>query len=318
MDCAFHPGTETLLACTRCGRPACGACLKPAPVGSHCPACDAGIDPTADLTVAANRRALLSPRPRGPLTRPGWVFYALVGVFLALVAATFVVEGARSSLVVRALAMAIVIVGALLSVTLHEWAHAYVAFRGGDRSVADQGYLTLDFRKYAHPLLSFGLPILFLLAGGLPLPGGAVWIDRAALRSRGWASAVSVAGPLMNLLNGVVLLGIVSTGVLDANWVLSSALAFLGFVLVVIVILNLLPVPGLDGYGAVEPWLPDSVRTALAPVRGWGFLLLLLLVFQTNALGFMYDWSLSLAQALGVDPGYIGLGSYLASPQLNR
>ena len=202
--------------------------------------------------------------------------------------------------------------------TLHEWAHAYVAYRGGDASVVSQGYLTLDFRKYAHPLLSFGLPILFLLAGGLPLPGGAVWIDRSALRSRAWGSAVSVAGPLMNLLNGVVLLGVVRSGALGDNWLLSSALAFLGFVLVVIVILNLLPVPGLDGYGALEPWLPAELRNALAPVRSWGMLILLLLVFQTNALGFMYDWSLSLATAMGVDPGYIGLGSWLASPQLNR
>lgn len=318
MDCAFHPGTETLLSCTRCGRPACGACLRPAPVGSHCPACVAGIAPDADLTVAANRRALSPRRPRAARTRPGWVFYALVGLFLALLAATYVVDADPNSGTVRVLAMAIVIVGALLSVTLHEWAHAYVAYRGGDRSVVDQGYLTLDFRKYAHPLLSFGLPILFLLAGGLPLPGGAVWIDRSALRSRGWASAVSVAGPLMNLVNGVVLLGLVSSGLLDGNVVLASALSFLGYVLLVIVVLNLLPVPGLDGYGALEPWLPAALRSALAPVRSWGFLILLLLVFQTNALGFMYDWSLSLAQAIGVDPALIGLGSYLASPQLNR
>jgi Zn-dependent protease len=287
-------------------------------VGSHCPACVAGIDPGADLTVAANRRALSPRRARGARSRPGWVFYSMVGVFLGLMAATFAVDGNPDSLAVRALAMSIVVVGALLSVTLHEWSHAYVAFRGGDRSVVDQGYLTLDFRKYAHPLLSFGLPILFLLAGGLPLPGGAVWIDRAALRSRGWASGVSIAGPLMNLLNGVVLLVVVSSGVLDGNVVLASALAFLGYVLLVIVVLNLLPVPGLDGYGAIEPWLPPGLRSALEPVRSWGFLILLLLVFQTDALGFMFDWALALAQGLGVDPTFIAWGSYLASPQLNR
>jgi hypothetical protein len=53
-------------------------------------------------------------------------------------------------------------------------------------------------------------------------------------------------------------------------------------------------------------------------VSGFGFVILLVLIFQTDALGFMYDWSVSLATALGVDPGYIGEGYRLASPQLNR
>jgi Zn-dependent protease len=145
-----------------------------------------------------------------------------------------------------------------------------------------------------------------------------VWIDRSALRSRVWATAVSVAGPLMNLVNGVVLLVVVRCGALGSNWVLTSALAFLGYILVVIVILNLLPIPGLDGYGALEPWLPLALRQALAPVSGFGFLVLLVLIFQTNALDFMYEWSVDLATALGVDPGYIGEGYRLASPQLNR
>lgn len=318
MDCAFHPGTESLLGCTRCGRPACGACLRPAPVGSHCPACVAGVAPDVDLADPATRRLMAGPPPDRALTRPGWVFYTLVGTFLALCGATFLVARPGETTTVRVLAMAIVIVGALVSVTLHEWSHAFVAYRGGDHSVVRQGYLTLDFRRYAHPVLSFGLPILFLLAGGLPLPGGAVWINRSALRSRVWATAVSVAGPLMNLVNGVVLLVVVRSGLLGTNWVLSSALAFLGYILVVIVILNLLPIPGLDGYGALEPWLPPPLRHALAPVSGFGFVILLVLIFQTDALGFMYDWSVSLATALGVDPGYIGEGYRLASPQLNR
>ncbi|MEL7209419.1 MAG: site-2 protease family protein, partial [Actinomycetota bacterium] len=76
-----------------------------------------------------------------------------------------------------------VLVGWVVSLCLHEFAHAVTAFVGGDRSVADKGYLTLDPRHYAEPGLSLVLPILFVLLGGIGLPGGAVWINRAAERS---------------------------------------------------------------------------------------------------------------------------------------
>ena len=62
-----------------------------------------------------------------------------------------------------------------------------------------------------------------------------------------------------------------------------SFLAFLGFLQVAALVLNLLPIPGLDGFGAIEPYLPRSVLIALAPVRRWG-LLVLILVFKPRGL----------------------------------
>src|SRR6185436_1340758 len=51
----------------------------------------------------------------------------------------------------------------LVSLTLHEFAHAFAAHRGGDDSVAGKGYLNLDLRRYGHPVLTFVLPLIFLL-----------------------------------------------------------------------------------------------------------------------------------------------------------
>ena len=79
------------------------------------------------------------------------------------------------------------------------------AYRGGDRSVRAKGYLTLDIRRYADLGLSLVLPVFFLLLGGIPLPGGAVWIDHGAIRSRAVRSLVSLAGPAANLVIGAVL-----------------------------------------------------------------------------------------------------------------
>jgi Zn-dependent protease len=77
----------------------------------------------------------------------------------------------------------IVTVGWIFSVCLHEFGHAWVAYKGGDVTVRDKGYLTFNPLKYTDPVFSFILPILFMALGGIGLPGGAVYINRHLLRS---------------------------------------------------------------------------------------------------------------------------------------
>ncbi|MEO0540050.1 MAG: site-2 protease family protein, partial [Cyanobacteria bacterium P01_A01_bin.105] len=93
----------------------------------------------------------------------------------------------------------VVFAGWVVSVCLHEFGHAVVAYWGGDTSVKDKGYLTLNPLKYTNPGLSFVMPLMFLLLGGIPLPGAAVYINQRQLRSRTWKSAVSAAGPIATL-----------------------------------------------------------------------------------------------------------------------
>ncbi len=68
----------------------------------------------------------------------------------------------------------IVLAGWIFSLSLHEFAHALVAYYGGDKTVKDKGYLTFNPLKYTHPMLSIVFPIIFLMMGGIGLPGGAV------------------------------------------------------------------------------------------------------------------------------------------------
>ena len=89
----------------------------------------------------------------------------------------------------------IVVVIWVFSVCLHEYGHAKVAYHGGDTTVEEKGYLSMNPVHYAHPVMSFVLPVIFVVLGGLALPGGAVYINRELLRSRGWATGVSLAGP---------------------------------------------------------------------------------------------------------------------------
>ena len=178
-----------------------------------------------------------------------------------------------------------VLIGWIFSVCVHEFAHAVVAYWGGDRSVRDRGYLSFDPLTYIHPVTSILVPIVILVMGGLPLPGGAVMIDRASLRSRHWRALVSAAGPAANVLLFILLAVILhpSTGLVDPTageqptWVtLVGALATLEMISV---FLNLIPIPPLDGFGIIEPYLsPELARKARS--IGWAGLVVLFLVLM--------------------------------------
>ena len=74
----------------------------------------------------------------------------------------------------------------IFSVCIHEFGHAIVAYWGGDHTVKDKGYLTLNPLRYANPVMSLLIPLVFLAMGGIGFPGGAVYINTQALRGAGF------------------------------------------------------------------------------------------------------------------------------------
>jgi Zn-dependent protease len=187
----------------------------------------------------------------------------------------------------------------IFSVCAHEFAHAATAYAGGDHTVRDKGYLTFNPLKYLDPVQSLLLPVLFLVLGGIGLPGAAVYIERHRLRSPAWESAVSLAGPAANL----VLLGVCG---LLLQWDavrgsdLAPVIAFVGLLQATAVVLNLLPLPGLDGFGALAPWLPAGLRARLQALGGAAILLLLLVMFTVPGAGRLV-WTPAQAMAAAVD-----------------
>ena len=196
-----------------------------------------------------------------------------------------------------------ILLGAVLATCLHEFGHAIVAYWGGDKTVKSKGYLTLNPLKYTDVSTSLVLPIVFLFMGGFALPGGAVYINTHLLRGRFWKSAVSAAGPGMTALTALVL-SIPFWPDLSAyyseSW-LWPALAFLAQIEVAVLILNLLPIPALDGYGILEPWLPEKMQQQLRGVKKYGFLFLLAMFWTSPALsGWFWGVSLAIADWLGI------------------
>jgi Zn-dependent protease len=182
------------------------------------------------------------------------------------------------------LALLFVFSGWIVSLCLHEYGHAIVAYRGGDTSVREAGYLTLNPLKYSHPMLSIGMPLIFLALGGIGLPGGAVYIQTERLRSRAWRSAVALAGPAATLLFGLLMVSPFWLNWYDfmtpANEPFWSALAFLGFLQISSLVFNLLPVPPLDGFGALAAWLPSSLSVPLQKANNFMFFGIMLVMWR--------------------------------------
>jgi Zn-dependent protease len=254
-----------------------------------------GVDGRGGLVVGVPREAF----------RPSPLFLALVALFVAGGALSW--TGAAGRLPVDVFVF--VAAGWLVSLCLHEYAHALVAHRGGDASVADRGYLTLNPLRYSHPLLSIVLPLVIVVLGGIGLPGGAVWVDRHRLRGRWWNSLVSFAGPAVNVAFTVALAAPFAFGVDTAAhprfW---SGVAFLAFLQLTASILNLLPIPGVDGGNLVEPWLSARWRRGFATVAPFGMLLLfgLLTLELVNRVFFAVVFTL--ADLVGLPPAEYARG----------
>jgi len=194
----------------------------------------------------------------------------------------------------------------IFTVCLHEFAHARVAFAGGDTSVRDKGYLTLNPLRYLDPVTSLLLPVVFLVLGGIGLPGAAVYIERHRLRSRHWESAVSIAGPLTNLLLLFVIAAVVAA---FRDSPVAPALAFLGLLQASAVVLNLLPLPGFDGYGVISPYLAPNVREVFDRYAGYAMWALFLMLFLVRPVARAF-WGLvgGLAELAGIPLGLAQFG----------
>ncbi len=204
-----------------------------------------------------------------------------------------------------------VVFGWIVSVCLHEFAHAYTAWRAGDHEVELLGYLTLNPLKYAHPLLSIGLPMVFIALGGFALPGGAVYVHSSNFSPR-VQRLISGAGPAVNAVCAVVLLVIVrffgSPSEHAAFW---FGLSFLAFLQITATVLNLLPIPGTDGFGILEPSLSYQTRRSLEQFKAYGLLIMLAILWVPALNSVFFTAIYDLFELSGVPANWSKYGSFL-------
>lgn len=128
-----------------------------------------------------------------------------------------------------------------------------------------------------------------------------MFVNTHLLRSNVWISAVSAAGPAMN---GLVLLALALLYALTGEEAdtLRAVLAVSALFQGTAIILNLMPLPGLDGYGILQPWLPEPVRRVADRVALHVNLILAGLFLFSGAFGpAVFRVSLLLIGLLGIE-----------------
>ena len=182
--------------------------------------------------------------------------------------------------------IAIVLGTILLSMTLHEAMHGFVAFWLGDDTAKREGRLTLNPIKHLDPFLSIILPLGLALVGA-PVFGGAKPVPFNPDRVKGeeWGAAlVAIAGPLTNFIIAFVAFGIWSAfgtppgTVLGGQILITVFTVNLGFF-----IFNILPIPPLDGSRVIYALAPEFVRTGMRAVERYGIILVFAIVLLFNA-----------------------------------
>lgn len=182
----------------------------------------------------------------------------------------------------------------LFAITLHEVAHGWVAYLFGDHTAKLSGRLTINPIKHIDIMGTIVIPILLLVFGGFifgwakPVPVNPRNIPRPRIEM----PIVSLAGPIANLLMALFWAGIAKCGflVVESNSWLGVPLIYMGeagiSINVILGILNLLPIPPLDGGKALYYLLPGRLAWYFGKIEPYGFFILVFLL-ATNILTYI-------------------------------
>ena len=186
--------------------------------------------------------------------------------------------------------------GLLVLLTFHEFGHAWMAWRCGDDTAHSQGRVSLNPLVHIDPIGTVVLPLLmiflslngsslsqFLVGWAKPVP-----VNPYNLRNpRVDDILVTLAGPLMNLLMAIVIMGLARLGIIVHSASMVEVCQNTAYLSLMLCFFNLLPIPPLDGSQVVRSLIGMSFETYHQIAR-YGFLILILAInmpFVRDTLG---------------------------------
>jgi Zn-dependent protease len=192
----------------------------------------------------------------------------------------------------------------LLSVTIHEVAHGYVAYRLGDPTAKNAGRLTLNPLVHIDPT---GL-IVMIITSLMGFPFGwakPVPVDTRYFKDQRKGMMITgAAGPLSNIaiiLIFNIIWRLVTALEVELPGRLDEMLAWIIYINLILASLNLIPIPPLDGSRIVAGLLPPKQRYIYASIERYGFIILIILVFTRLLRVIMYPIMYAISFILWVD-----------------
>lgn len=183
--------------------------------------------------------------------------------------------------------IAIMVVPLIFAITTHEVAHGWVASRLGDKTALMLGRITFNPIKHIDPIGTVLVPGLLIYLGGIIFG----WAKPVPVNFRNLnnpkrdMALVALAGPMTNFImavawGGILKLGLyaVSIEINGAEWLIY--MAWFGIQInLLLMVLNVLPIPPLDGSRVLESLLPGRLPYYYSQLEPYGFVILLALIY---------------------------------------
>lgn len=184
--------------------------------------------------------------------------------------------------------IAVVILPLLFAITLHEAAHGWVAMKLGDKTALMMGRVTLNPAKHIDPLGTIILPAIllvlsnFTMAFGWAKPVPITWQNLKNPRAdKAW---VALAGPGANLLMALLWALLAKISSLYPLSELAKFLYLMGVYGIgingILMLLNLIPLPPLDGSRVISSILPPRIAAKYDLLEPYGIWILLALLIS--------------------------------------
>jgi Zn-dependent protease len=182
----------------------------------------------------------------------------------------------------------------LFAITVHEVAHGWVALKLGDKTALMLGRLTLNPLKHIDMVGTVIVPLVLLTFGGFIFG----WAKPVPINPQNFKhkkrdmALVSIAGPLANFIMAIIWAGITKLGLILLNNGMSAALPVVLMgqagisINLVLMVLNLIPIPPLDGSHIIAAILPGRWVYYYDRIAPYGFFILLFLLI-TGMLSFI-------------------------------
>lgn len=194
----------------------------------------------------------------------------------------------------------IAIVILIASVILHEVMHGYVADLLGDPTARLAGRLTLNPLPHIDPLFSVLIPALLIFSGSPVIFGAAKPVPINPIHFKDFKKDIALsalAGPATNIVLAIIAALIYNIFPIN-NYLITISLLQIVKINLALAILNLLPVPPIDGSKVLIAFLPTNLANAYLSLQQYGLIILMLLLFMPIGIGSLINSLLVVALRL--------------------